>query len=224
VQSQLIDAAVAAGVARFIPSEFGSDLMNARARTLPIYRFKIAAQDRLLELAAQGQMSYTLLMNGPFLDWGMKRGLLLDVPARKAVLYDGGERTVSTSRLQTVGKAVVGVLEHLEETRNRAVYVKDLDVTQRQLLEMGKKATPPGEEWDVREMQTAELEQEAYEALKTEKPNMAIMSKFLLRAIFGEGYGSRFEKTDNGLLGIPYMTTEELEELVGETVKEGSAS
>jgi uncharacterized protein YbjT (DUF2867 family) len=223
-QAALIAAAAAAGVARFVPSEYGSDTTHPRARTLPVYRLKVAAQETLRQHAAQGAMSYTLLVTGPFLDWGLQRGLLLDAPSRRAMVCDGGERPVSTSRLQTVGRAVVGVLERPEETRDRVVYVKDLDVSQAQLLAMAKKATPAEEQWDVQEVQTAELEQEAYEALKTEKPSMPIMAKFLRRAIYGEGYGRLFEKTDNELLGIPFMTEEELEELVAATIRKGSVS
>ena len=54
--------------------------------------------------------------------------------------YDGGERKFSTTRLETVGKAVAGVLKNAEETKNRVVFVHEAVVTQNQLAALsGKK-------------------------------------------------------------------------------------
>lgn len=48
-QTSLIDAAIAAGVKRFIPSEFGSDTTHPKVSALPVYRDKVAAQQYLKE-------------------------------------------------------------------------------------------------------------------------------------------------------------------------------
>lgn len=71
-QRNLIEAAITAGVKRFLPSEFGSDTTNAHVRSLPFFEAKVAHQ-ALLEQAALNNpaFSYSLLITGPFLDWGL---------------------------------------------------------------------------------------------------------------------------------------------------------
>ncbi len=69
-QPKLIDAAIEAGVKRFIPSEFGADTFNEKARQFPVYRGKIATIDYLIEKAQEGKIEWTAILGGPFLDWG----------------------------------------------------------------------------------------------------------------------------------------------------------
>ncbi|KAK4862855.1 hypothetical protein LT330_002988 [Penicillium expansum] len=75
---RLVDAAVAAGVQRFLPSEYGSDTTYPNAAKLPIFADKIAAQEHLKKVSQQSGLGYSILINGPFLDWGLKIGFLLD--------------------------------------------------------------------------------------------------------------------------------------------------
>ncbi|KFY10925.1 hypothetical protein V491_07404, partial [Pseudogymnoascus sp. VKM F-3775] len=44
LQLPLLDAAIAAGVTRFIPSEFGSDTLNEHVKGLPVFAKKIEVQ------------------------------------------------------------------------------------------------------------------------------------------------------------------------------------
>lgn len=71
-QKNLIEASAAAGVKRFLPSEFGSDTTNAHVRSLPFFEPKLAHQALLQEAAVNNpEFSYCLLITGPFLDWGL---------------------------------------------------------------------------------------------------------------------------------------------------------
>lgn len=216
-----MQAAVAAGVKRFIPSEFGSDTTNPKARALPVYATKVAAQQYLERKAAEGAITYTLMLNGPFLDWGLMVGLLLDVKGRKADLYDGGDVPFSASRTATVGKAIAGVLAHPDQTANRAVRVQDAVVTQRKLWRIAQKVTGTKEEqWTVTETDTAALEAAAYVELSKPSPDANVWAfGFIKRTVWGPGYGSVFSKTDNELLGITEMTDEELEGVVASFAK-----
>ena len=71
-QEALIHVSVAAGVKRFIPSEFGSDTANERVRSFPFFADKIRHQ-KLLERAAleSPEFTYSYMITGPFLDWGL---------------------------------------------------------------------------------------------------------------------------------------------------------
>lgn len=213
-QLLLVEAAALAGIKRFIPSEFGIDTLHPRASTLPSVAPKVEIQEALKKQARESGMSYTLICTGPFLDWGLQVGFIMDVKGRKAELFDGGERLFSATSLKSIGQAVVGVLRNLEETENRAVYVQDAALTLKGLLEMAKKAG--GEQgWVVEEVDTTEVVRKAWEELRKEKPDPeGFVFQFIKAAIWGEGYGGLFERLDNELLGIKGMGEGEVQELV----------
>ena len=208
-QIRLVDAAIAAGVKRFIPSEFGSN--NPLARRMPVFADKVKVQDYLVQKVQEPGnegFSYTCVYNSIFFDWGLKIGFLLGKER-----YDGGERKFSTTRLETIGKAVAGVLKHAEETKNGDVFVHEAVVTQNQLAALS------GKKWEAEDLSTDVLEREAYAELGKEQPNFAsAMFGFIKRAIWGEGYGGEFTKVDNELLGISMMSEREIEQLVKEYV------
>jgi hypothetical protein len=213
VQTRLIKAALAAGVKRFIPSEFGSDTRNPLTRQLPVCADKVKVQDSLAQQAAQSDntFTYTCVFTGAFLDWGLKVGFLLG-----REMYDGGDGAFSTTRLGTIGKAVVGVLQHPAETRNAYVYVHEAVMTQKQLARFAGK-----DPWEAEDVSTAVLESEAYAELGKKKEEGErdfgkAMLGFIKRAVWGEGYGGVFAKVDNALLGIEMMSEQELQAVATE--------
>ncbi|KAK3389369.1 hypothetical protein B0H63DRAFT_427820 [Podospora didyma] len=212
-QLLLIEAAAQAGVKRFIPSEFGSNTSNSKVAALPAFGGKVAVQAALKEKAAAGTLSYTFVITGPFLDWGLQVGFLLDVKGKQTKIFDDGNRPFSVTTLPAIGQAVAAVLKKPAETENRTVYVHEAAVTQNQLLALAKKAV--GSDGWTEEHTTAEAElAEGWAELKKENPSPHFIFKFISAAIFGEGYGSHFEKTDNELLGIKQLSEAELLELV----------
>lgn len=68
-QKSFVDAAIAAGVKRFIPSEFGSDTDKARVRELvPIFNGKRAIIEYAKTKEGSG-LTWTGFITGPFFDW-----------------------------------------------------------------------------------------------------------------------------------------------------------
>ena len=220
-QRALLDASVSAGVQRFILSEYGSDTLNPKAAPLPLFAHKKKEQQYAEELAAQGKISYAIVMNGPFLDWGLNNGFLgLDLRKRQMTYVDGGVTKFSTTTLATTGKAVVGVLKKPEETKNRAVYVQDAALTLRDLLRLSKEALG-SEAWtEVDGGTTGEKEKLSYEKLAEGRKDPGVFLGFLLSAIFREGYGGHFQKLDNELLGIVELKESDIVEIIKETAKE----
>lgn len=59
-QGVLVEAAVAANVKRFLPSDFGSDIANPKTGVLPVFNFKTATHKALREAAAaKPEVTYT---------------------------------------------------------------------------------------------------------------------------------------------------------------------
>lgn len=218
-QLLLVEAAAKALVKLFIPSEFGSNTQAEKTRALPIFKDKILVQDALKKEADSGRLTYTFISTGPFLDFGISLGFIINLKEKSANLYDGGDRVFSATSLPTIGKAVVGVLKHPEETKNRAVYVQDTATTLKHLTALGKKATG-AEGWTETEIAIDDLLEEAWAELKKPQPNPANFAfQFIRASIFGEGYGSHFQKLDNELLGIQELNDSELQALVDRLAK-----
>ena len=215
-QPALIDAAIAAGVKRFIPSEFGSNISgNAKTAALPVFKGKGITQDYLKNKSSQ--ISYTLIVTGLFLDWGMQVGLSVDLKGGPTRVFDGGDGRHSTTLLKDIGQAVVGVLKHPEETKNRAVYVQSAAISQNELIEIAKKAKP-GVKIERQEASVEKLVEDSHKQLEQGGDQIgSAMFGFIVVSVFGDSveYGNEWsEKNDNELLGIKELTTEELEGLV----------
>ena len=212
-QPALVDAAIAAGVKRFVPSEFGSDVSgNANTAKLPVFGGKVKTQEYLKQKA--DQISYTIIVNGAFLDWGVMVGFIANLKGGKNRIYDDGDRPRSMSTLADVGKAVAGVLDHPEETKNRTVYIQSAAVSQNRLIEFAKKKNPSAS-FDIEPVDTAELEQRSYEALREEGADVTqAMYGFIAVSIFREGYGGLFRQNDNELLGITGLSDSEIEAVI----------
>ena len=67
---------------------------------------------------------------------GLKTGFLgFDIPNKTARLYDQGKHPFDMSPLTDVANAVVGVLTHPEETKNRYVHINTFYTSQAKTLE-----------------------------------------------------------------------------------------
>jgi len=215
----LIDAAVEAGVKRFLPSEFGSDTTNAKAAALPVFRHKVNSQKALQERAAASTngFTYTTVVTGPLLGWVLTQAFL-NIKEKRATLYDGGDRVFSTTTLQTIGKAICAVLAPPAETENRVVKVHDTHTTLNTLLAKAQK-TVGAEGWTITQASVDELLGSSWAGVKQGKFDWPTLFGFVVTAIQGDGYGGKLESTDNALLGIPELTDEELQAVVDQVAK-----
>jgi uncharacterized protein YbjT (DUF2867 family) len=215
-QPFLIDAAITAGIQRFIPSEFGSNVAgNQNTRSLPVFGGKVKTQEYLH--SKQTQISYTFITTGLFLDWGLNLGLLVNLKGKTPV-YDNGDARHSFTLLTDIAKAVAGVLSHPEETRNRAVYVQSAALSQTQLLKLAQTIKPDFKA-EVEKINLAEVEQNAHAELSKENGDVgAAMLGFVKVSIFKDGYGNLWdEKNDNDLLGIKALSEAELKDLIAKS-------
>lgn len=143
---------------------------------------------------------------------GLKAGFLgFNIKGNKAMLFDGGDRPFSATLLSDVAKAVVGILRHPEETKNKLVYVHSARLTQKQLVAVYD---------NIRDtkLETTVVSSEDVVKAGTEKFANGDFSGFVdqfLVCYFGEGYGGDYEgRESNGLFGIELLDQEGIEEVV----------
>lgn len=214
LESQILiaDAAASAGVKRFLPSEYGADLANDKIRQLPIFAPKAKVADHLVDLASKGALSYTFVRNNVFLDWCIDHDILLPMSNSQVLIYNGGDLPFSATTLPSVGDAVVGVLSHPEETKNRSVYVHEIVITQNQLLALARQAVP-NRKFETLAVDLDEAVAQGGAKLARGEFSMEAVLPFLVRATLEPGYGGKYEKTDNKLLGIGSKTEQDIVEM-----------
>ncbi|OAA54960.1 NmrA-like protein [Niveomyces insectorum RCEF 264] len=212
-QKPLVDAAVAAGVRRFIPSEFGVNTRTARGTTIgQVLAGKIATVDYLIEQAAAaapaGAFTWTGLSTGLFFDWGLERGLFgFDKATQTATLVDSGNEPFQTSTLAQIGRAVSAVLRQAggggeDRTANQYLDVASFTPTQQDLLRLVEAAAPS---WTVRHVKSADLEAEG--AAKLAKGDFSAFGDLLRAWLHGDGAHHAPDLTNaatsgNALLGL----------------------
>ncbi|KAM0145499.1 hypothetical protein ACHAQE_011240 [Botrytis cinerea] len=210
-QLLLIDAAIAAGVKRILPSDFAADLSKPKAAALPVFAPKVATRKYLEDKVAAGaDITYTYVVTNVFLDWALEVTLLLDWKSAEPPLYNGGEFEFGATTLASVAQAVVGVLSHPEETKNRPVYVQDIVISQKKLLDLARKVAPE-RKWTPITVSLDEQKKWADEKWAEGNPSPSVVYTYVRVAAFQDGYGGRLEKLDNELLGVKGKTDADVE-------------
>ncbi|KAL2012320.1 hypothetical protein VTN00DRAFT_5038 [Thermoascus crustaceus] len=204
-QKKIIDAAIAAGVKRFIPSEYGCDTSNAASlKRVPVLSPK--AQVREYLQSKQDQIEWTTLYTGPFLDWGLKIGFLgFKIPDATAEIYSAYKDVpFSASTLDFIGQAVAQALAPsiAPKTANKQLRVRSITATQLEILAVFEEAT--GKKWTVNEVDLDARVKEAGEKLK--KGDFSGVGSLIVGAVFDVEAGNNFDRTgavSNALLELP---------------------
>lgn len=209
----LIDAALAVGVQRFVPSNFGGDMTNEQANSLPCFVGKVQVLERLR--AVQDRLEWISMGTGPYLDWCLPYGLFFDAPNKKVTYYDGGDVEFSATNLAVVADALAKALEPTtwKQLMNRVVLVNNGVFTQKQLVGIAKQVLG-ADGWTETVVDTGDMEREARQAFAEGKPDLQAVTGCLIRAQMGDGYGGRHDRDSNEALGVQQIAEAELREMV----------
>ncbi|KAK1975801.1 NmrA-like family protein [Colletotrichum cereale] len=216
LQKTLVDAAIAAGVKVFVPSEYGVDTADGTApQYIPSLTDKIEVVKYLKE--RQGKISWTAIVTGAILDWGLKVPGFggLDAAARTVTIFDGGDIPFDATNLDQVGKAIAETLKRPDLTRNQHVYVNSFTVTQNKVLAALEKAT--GDKFAVSQGSVEELWQGGAAQLEQGQP-LGILA-IIAGAFYGKGGVAHFSATKglwNERLALPQ---EDLNEFIGNYIQ-----
>ncbi|KAK6843058.1 Isoflavone reductase-like protein IRL [Apiospora arundinis] len=200
-QYPFIDAAIAAGVKRIIPSEFG---INTRTVPHPglkaMLQSKIKLVDYLQEKSRENpNLTWTGISNSFFFDTIKKgTGFGFDLKTKTATIVDSGDEPFDLATLSLVAKAVVAVLSSPEKTANQYITVSGTVTTQNQLLEIMREVT--GGDWNVNKVPSAKFEETGNEKLS--KGDYSCFGDFLHVLLFADGAGQAFKAPANELLGL----------------------
>lgn len=214
-QKLIIDAAIAAGVKRYVPADYGTFTADAAAHELAVIMPMADVQNYLKTKAAEGALEWTVFQTGVFLDMMVTVAPLAFDPAAKSIQwYDDGEAEFSASTTRTIGRAIAAALKKPDETKNRVVFVHDIVLTQKKLVALGKRYVAAGPEWSETRIDTAEEILRTVDRLSSGQFDMMTMIAQLKAGLLSGKYRSVYKKTDNELLGLEKFSEEDLVELV----------
>ncbi|KAK4238785.1 hypothetical protein C8A03DRAFT_33182 [Achaetomium macrosporum] len=140
-QILFVDAAVAAGVKRFLPAEWGHNTRPGKLSgpMADMLSDKTKTVDYLIEQAKQHpNFTWTGIATRMFLDWCLANYNIFGInfPAKTAMIIDSGNALTPTSSLPFVAQSVVAVLQREGQTANRYIDVVEHHVSQNQLVRL----------------------------------------------------------------------------------------
>ncbi|KAG0648086.1 Bifunctional pinoresinol-lariciresinol reductase 2 [Hyphodiscus hymeniophilus] len=200
-QQKIVDAAVKAGVKRFIPSEYGVNTQHMEGGIAKILNGKKATMDLLKKHAAENAtFSWTGLSNSMFFDWGLKVGSLgFSLREKTAIIFDSGNEPFNGTNVGTIGLAIASILQHPAKTANRYLNIASFTTTQNTLLKILEEET--GEEWTVTHLKTDDSFKSAEEKLA--KGDYSAFGDYLKPHLYGDGKGHANVPLANEELGLP---------------------
>lgn len=210
-QLRFVDAAVAAKVRRYVPSEYGLNKNRPDARALnSVFREKGEVQDYLRSKESEG-LEWMSVACGMWLKWSALHEFLgMHIKDRRFVIWDDGDGWFSTTTEENTALAVVNALTKAwEETKNRVVWLSDFAMTQIMLLEAIQHIS--GHRYTVERINTSEFIDEKQAAVAA-GDNYATYTLIETGFVTGK-FGGHLEKEGtimNNLLGLPQRDLDEV--------------
>ena len=204
-QFKFVDAAVAAKVERFFPTEYGLDEIPKWLETIrPVFRTKHDVREYLKSKENDG-LSWTGIVCNSLFEFAVLHGLgQVDLNSRVVDLVDGGTTAWPCTTLDTVGLAIVRSIENPILTKNRELLIQDFMTSQKQILEALQTRVGP---WQVTEVDSETWLSQAKERAKNGDASQLPKLTFSLMGIKGAGIDFRDKKNyANDLLNLPKKT------------------
>ena len=211
-QFRMIDAAIAAGVRRYMPSEFGLNNLRPEAQALSgVFRDKGKVQEYLRSKAKEGLIEWMSISCGMWIKWSMAHEFLgMHIAEKRMVFWDDGEGLFSCTTEDNTAEAIVRALKDKpDETKNTNVYLSDFALSQKQLLEAIERVQ--GVRYNVESLDSYALIKEKQAAVQNgdQMAEFALVETGLVTGRFG-GHLEKEGVIMNERLGLPKRTLDEV--------------
>lgn len=214
VQPGLLDAAIKAGVRRYIPSEYSGITLDPGSRQMPLLTPFVEMQELIKQKAAEGFIEYTIIAPGGFSNVFID--LLLDWTNHNATFYDGGNKQVSVARLITIARGVAAVLKDVDKYKNAVVKFHDGTTSQKRCLEIAQRVDP-NVNWTVENLDAQETMKVGLKALANgasfeSQPVLRLMAANALAK--AHHFGWTADEDESRVLGLDVLGQEGVDALV----------
>lgn len=209
-QTPFIDAAVEAGVRRFLPSEYGVDTSDPSIGELVPAALAKNETVSYLKTKERAGLTWTAVIVGGFFDANFEYPSLygFSLAEKKMTIFDGGNIEFEITSLAQIGRSVVAILEHPDESANQYVYVNSSTVTQNQILKALEEFS--GEKFEVTQAKMEDVSRDSKEKIKSDpaQGSTFIQGSFaaIMLIVMNHGGYNKYSKTKglwNKRLGLP---------------------
>jgi len=235
-QTELVEAAAAAGVPWILPNEWASDTTGTvdagLSSDLPVFALPRAHRAHILSLGAS---NYVSISTGFWYEWSlaMPVGFGFDFASRTATFYDDGKTQMTISTWPQVGRAVAALLSlpvekeednsaSISDFRNKQIYIASSTTSQAEILESVLRVTgDKRENWKIGYESSRERFERSAEAAK-QGDGLAFVRMLYARLLFPLPGVSNTEKThglSNEALGLQSEDLDEATKLAIERVR-----
>ncbi|KAJ8124002.1 hypothetical protein ONZ43_g175 [Nemania bipapillata] len=210
-QFRMVDAAIVAGVQRYVPSEYGLNNLRPDAQALnSVFENKGKVQEYLRAKADEGQIEWMSISCGMWLKWAMNYDFLgMHVREQRFVFWDDGTGYFSCTTEENTAAGLLQALKVPEETKNMNVLLSDFAITQKQLLEAIERIQ--GVTYKTETISSDKLIEEKQAAVR-QGDGLATMALIETGFVTGK-FGGHLEKEGvilNQKLGLPKRTIDEV--------------
>jgi hypothetical protein len=217
-QFRIIDAAITAGVRRYVPSEYGLNNMRRDAQALNlVFHDKGKIQEYLRAKAQAGIIEWMSIACGMWIRWSMAHDFLgMHVGERRFVFWDDGEGYFSCTTEENSALGLVNALlaagTDRDVWKNTIIYLSDFAITQKQLLEAIERIQ--GVKYVTESIDSYKLIEEKQAAVAAGDVTTGTFALIETGFVTGR-YGGHLEKEgeiQNDKLGLPKKTLDEVVE------------
>lgn len=215
MQIELLNAAVAVGVKRFVPPhvEFPGHVPPS-SKFAPCLKGTETLQEAIKAMTTRcPDFSWTRVVCGALIDWMLVHApcaQFIDIANRKATIVDSGNAPFSGTMLSDVGEAFALIFKNQGETKNRDVEISSITTTRNDLIWALKQRTT-ADSWDIEKVYS-EIEYKkgriAYQATRRFEGSIHMLTA----EYFGDRSHGRaiVGGKDNKLLGVRTISVTEL--------------
>lgn len=187
---------------------------------MPVFGRKKASYEAVKKYAARNRLTYTVVANGPFLDWCISTGFSgINLKDKKAFIFGDGNNVLPWTTLDYVGKAAANALLHPEETLNRPVYVHSVFMSQNELLGAAKEVLG-GDGWEASYNDMEPLLEKALADLKAGNISASVFEVQIQYCIATKALAHPWARDDNSLLSLKEWSLKDVKELIRSIAKE----
>lgn len=215
LQIRIVDAAVAAGVKRFIPHEFGQDTLNKNIQArISKYGGRAEVLSHLRQIReSDPSFEWVAVATGYTLDRGLISGDLgLDMEWHSATIHGIGTESFAVSGLERVGLVILKVIQHWDQIKNSYIYAAGAITSANEILRSAERIT--GCEWTVGNYDVEDCVREGEARIKRGFPD-AGMTLLERSVLYDEGLNacSPFQQqSSNDVLQLPSESIDKIVE------------
>lgn len=209
----VLRAVIAAGINRYIPSQWGNTPKTEALGAVPFLQSKLGVNAEVEKAAQQGAITFTTIAGGPWFEYLFEHPGMMSMPERTFLMHESPDFVFGVSSRETFAAALVGVLNNLEGTKNKHLNVNLALLSQNQALKLAQEALPDEVIKTVRRSYD-ERYRTGLEKVLSGITDTHTFADVLSKVIFDPNVNVQPHRLDSDMLGVRLATDAEIRKLL----------